>query len=148
MLTYSAFPFIWYATWQLSVKKDFWILVSPPLQGVRVVWAWVFEHWMVMLHIKWASSRQTCLRGFWQSKTQNSLPSYGQLEKWNFGWSKLDNYAFQIENNKGADQTARMRRLVCAIVFRKPPKTGFLMSRPKKSKYYDQTLYSRNYKVA
>ena len=33
-------------------------------------------------------------------------------------------------NNKGADQTARMRRLVCTCVVRKPPKTGFLASRP------------------
>ena len=27
--------------------------------------------------------------------------------------------SFQIANNKGADQTARMRRLVCAFVVRK-----------------------------
>ena len=33
-------------------------------------------------------------------------------------------------NNKEADQTARMRRLVCAFVVRTPPKTGFLASRP------------------
>ena len=33
-------------------------------------------------------------------------------------------------NNKGADQTARMPRLVCACVVRKPLKTGFLASRP------------------
>ena len=33
-------------------------------------------------------------------------------------------------NNKGADQSARMRRLVCAFVVRIPPKTGFLASRP------------------
>ena len=33
-------------------------------------------------------------------------------------------------NNKGADQTARMRRLVCPCVVRKPPKTGFLALRP------------------
>ena len=33
-------------------------------------------------------------------------------------------------NNKGADQTARMHRLVCACFVRKPPKTGFLASRP------------------
>ena len=32
-------------------------------------------------------------------------------------------------NNKGADQTARMRRLVCACVDRKHPKIGFLVSR-------------------
>ena len=38
--------------------------------------------------------------------------------------------AFQKTNNKGADQTARMRRLVCAFVVRKPPKTGFLATGP------------------
>ena len=38
---------------------------------------------------------------------------------------------FQKTNNKGADQTARMRRLVCACVVHKPLKTGFLASRPK-----------------
>ena len=32
---------------------------------------------------------------------------------------------FQKANNKGADQTARMRRLVWACVVRKHPKTGF-----------------------
>ena len=37
---------------------------------------------------------------------------------------------FQNANNKGADQSARMRRLVCTFVVRKPPKTGFLASRP------------------
>ena len=31
--------------------------------------------------------------------------------------------------NKGADQTAQMRRLVCTCVVRKSPKTGFLASR-------------------
>ena len=31
---------------------------------------------------------------------------------------------------KGADQTSRMRRLVCTFVVLKPPKTGFLASRP------------------
>ena len=43
---------------------------------------------------------------------------------------ELDYCALQIANNKGADQTARMCRLVCACVFRKPLKTGFLTSRP------------------
>ena len=33
------------------------------------------------------------------------------------------------KQKKGADQTARMRRLVCACVVHKPPKTGFLASR-------------------
>ena len=34
------------------------------------------------------------------------------------------------KQKKGADQTAQMRRLVCACVVHKPPKTGFLASRP------------------
>ena len=33
-------------------------------------------------------------------------------------------------NNKGADQSARMRRLVCAVVVRKPPEEDFLETRP------------------
>ena len=33
-------------------------------------------------------------------------------------------------NNNGPDQSARMRRLVCAFVVRNPPKTGFLASWP------------------
>ena len=32
--------------------------------------------------------------------------------------------------DKGVDQTARMRRQVCAFVVRKPPKTGFIVSTP------------------
>ena len=34
-------------------------------------------------------------------------------------------FTFQIANNKGADQTARMRRLVCAFVVRKQQSQGF-----------------------
>ena len=34
------------------------------------------------------------------------------------------------KKKKGADQTARMRRLICACVVHKPRKTGFLASRP------------------
>ena len=37
---------------------------------------------------------------------------------------------YQNVNNKGADQTAHMRRLVRACVVRKLPKTGFLALRP------------------
>ena len=44
--------------------------------------------------------------------------------------ASLDCDTFQKAKNKGADQTARVRRLVCAYVFRNPPKTGFLASRP------------------
>ena len=36
---------------------------------------------------------------------------------------------FPKAKNKGADQTSRMRRLVCAFDVRKPPKTALLASR-------------------
>ena len=45
--------------------------------------------------------------------------------------SKFRYNIFQLKNNKGSDQTAWMRWLVCAFVVRKPPKTGLLASRPK-----------------
>ena len=75
---------------------------------------------------------KTCLRGFRQSEFQTSLTNYrDQLENKNFTCSKIIYDTFQKANNKDADQTARMRRLVCACVVRKPPKTGFLASGPK-----------------
>ena len=37
---------------------------------------------------------------------------------------------FKKVNNKGADQTAQMRRLVCACVVRNPPKTVFSRQGP------------------
>ena len=78
-----------------------------------------------------ASSRETCLRGFRQSEIQTSLPSCrDSLENRNFTRSKFIYETYQNANNKGADQSARMRRLVCVCVVRKPPKTGFLAFRP------------------
>ena len=74
---------------------------------------------------------KTCLRGFRQSEIQTSFLNYrDNLEDLNFTSSKLTYTIFQKVNNKGADQTARMRRLVCAYVVRNPPKTGFLATRP------------------
>ena len=48
----------------------------------------------------------------------------------NFACTKFRYDTFQYANNKGADQSKQMRRLVCTFVVRKPPKTGFLASRP------------------
>ena len=74
---------------------------------------------------------ETCLREFRQIGFQTSLLSYrDQLENLNFASNKFTYNTFQKANNKGTDQTARMRRLVCACVVCKPPKTGFLASRP------------------
>ena len=70
-------------------------------------------------------SHKFCHWGIRQSETQTSLLSHrDQLEDQNFTCSKLRYDLFQNANNKGADQSARMRRLVCAFVDRKPPKTG------------------------
>ena len=38
------------------------------------------------------------------------------LDCWNFACIKSNYYSFHILNNKCADQTARMRRLVCTLV--------------------------------
>ena len=74
---------------------------------------------------------KTCLQGFRQSETKTGLLSYRDyIENRNFACSKLRYVTFQNANNRGADQTAWMRRLVCTFVVRKPPKTGFLASRP------------------
>ena len=71
------------------------------------------------------------VRGFRQSEIQDSLFSYrDQLEKRNFACSKLRYGTLQNANNKGADQTAWMRRLFCVRVVRNSPKTCFLASRP------------------
>ena len=37
---------------------------------------------------------------------------------------------FQYANNKGADQSAQMHRLVCVFVDSNPPTTGFLVPQP------------------
>ena len=47
---------------------------------------------------------------------------------------------FQKANNKCADQSVRMRRLVCAFVVRKPPKTGFLVWKAKLSNKSDKSI--------
>ena len=74
---------------------------------------------------------KTCLLGFCQREFQTSLLSYrDNLENWNFTCSKLTYDAFQKTNNKGADQTARMCRLVCACVVRNPRRQVFLHRGP------------------
>ena len=61
--------------------------------------------------------KKTCLRGFRPGKTQTGMLSYrDKLESWNFGFCKYRYYTIEVANNKGADQTAQMRRLICAFV--------------------------------
>ena len=74
---------------------------------------------MRRLFIRYGPRREKiCGRGLRQSETQASLYSYrDKLENRNFACSKLRYGAFPKTNKKGADQTARMRRLVCIFFF-------------------------------
>ena len=93
-----------------------------------LITSWAFSQW------NRPRRKKTCLLGFWQSEIQTSLLIYrDELEPWNFACDKVNNDTFHKANNKGDDQTAGKRRLVFAFVVRKPPKTGFLNSRPKLS---------------
>ena len=79
----------------------------------------------------WASSRENLSSRFPTKRVWNLSPQLLRLaKKWNFTRIKLTYDTFHKTNNKDADQSARMRRLVCACVGRKPPKTGFLTLRP------------------
>ena len=64
---------------------------------------------------------KTCLRDFQPGKTQTGLLSYRDQLVFKFSFfvfSKYRYYTIQVANNKGADQTAEMRRLICAFVVR------------------------------
>ena len=84
-------------------------------------------HAMIFANISWASTRQNLSSGFPTKRDSNQSPHLQRLPR----RSKLRVASLENANDKGADQSARsMRMLVCAFVVRKPPKTGFLVSRP------------------
>ena len=69
---------------------------------------------------------KTCHWGFRPRKTESGLLRYiDKPESWNFGFSKYRYYTIYIANNIGADQTARMCRLICSFVVRIWPKQVF-----------------------
>ena len=62
---------------------------------------------------------KTCLRSLRSGKTQTGLRSHrNYVEAWNFGYRNWRYYTIHAANNKGADQAARMRRVICAFVVR------------------------------
>ena len=84
-------------------------------------------HAMIFANISWASTRQNLSSGFPTKRDSNQSPHLQRLPR----RSKLRVTSLENANNKGADQSARnMRILVCAFVVQKPPRTGFLASRP------------------
>ena len=93
---------------------------------------------VVIIYRHWASIAQTvarygprcyktCFQGIRKKRVSNQSPQLHRLAR------KLKFHlcsTFLKANNKGADQTVWMRRLVCTIVVCKLLKTGFLASRP------------------
>ena len=69
----------------------------------------------------------------WEFPTRSDSNWLAQLQKlaWSlkFWLQKLETLHYLGSENKGADQTARMRRLICAFVVRIWYKTRFLMAR-------------------
>ena len=84
-------------------------------------------HAMIFANISWASTRQNLSSGFQTKRDSNQSPHLQRLPT----RSQLRVASLKNAIDEGADQSARsMRRLVCAFVVRKPPKTGFIASRP------------------
>ena len=84
-------------------------------------------HAMIFANISWTSTRQTLSSGLPTKQDSNQSPHLQRLPR----RSKLRVASLENANDKGADQSARsLHMLVCAFVVRKPPKTGFLASRP------------------
>ena len=80
--------------------------------------------------IIWALWLQYLSSRFPSKRDSNQSPQLQRLARIsNFTCSVFRDDTFQNANNKGADQSAQMCRLVCAFVVCKPPKTGFLASR-------------------
>ena len=78
-----------------------------------------------IIETNWASWRENMSSGF-ATRYDNGLRSHrDKLEAWNFGDSKQRYYTIQAVNDKGADQTGRVRRLICAFVVRIWHKQGF-----------------------
>ena len=84
--------------------------------------------WLSIVSLE-PSREKVCLRGFRPGKTQSSLLSYrDQPEILKFQIYKLEVSFCLGSNNKSADQTARMRKLICAFVVRIWHKIHFLMT--------------------
>ena len=92
-----------------------------------------------------ASPRQNISSGFQTKRVSNQAPQLQRLAR-KFEISPVASVhydTFQKAKNTDADQTVRMRSLVCPCVDRKPLKTGFLASRPK---WHIYKLYNHNFK--
>ena len=95
---------------------------------------WVFAgHTVTMLVFSWRSSvmsriiRKPVFGVCNRVRLKTGLLRYRDyFVSWSFSYSKLRYYTIQAVSNKGADQTVRMRRLICVFVVRIWHKLVFL----------------------
>ena len=85
----------------------------------------MFDIWFTVYNI-WASSQQNLSSGFPTKLDSNQSPHLPRLAR-EFEISPVASLYgnFQKANNKGADQSAQMRMLVCAFVVRQPLEDRF-----------------------
>ena len=94
-------------------------------------------------YIIWAWTKQNLSSRFLTKQVSNRSPQLQRLaRKLNFTCSKFTYDTFQKRNNKVADQTTWMRRLVCTCVVKKSPKTGLSRGSPyKRPTHVRENLY-------
>ena len=101
-------------------------ILTCPISRLKLRFHYHYVYLLISPYI-YASSQENLSSGFQGKRGSKPVsPATETSQKTeNLPVASLHNLTFQKVNNKGADQTARMRRLVCACVVRKPPKTGF-----------------------
>ena len=105
----------------LTIYKSYWFDYQSIYRVTASIYVRDMEHKHLHKRLNGQWCEKTCLRGFLLSEIQTSLlSSRDQLENCNFACIQLWYGTFHKANNKGADHTARMRRLVCALLFTYP----------------------------
>ena len=73
-------------------------------------------NWRIKKYLTYSANHVYCRRPWPWSPVKLTVrePTHDSKQETDYSY-----FTFKIPNNKGADQTARMRRLVCALVVRK-----------------------------
>ena len=100
---------------QVSGHHVVYLTMCHGVQRITFKWSIFFSRF----HIYRGVVGKACLWG------KARLSNRDKLEYRNFSRSKSRYDTFQKTNNKSADQTARMRRLVCVFVIAKPRRRSF-----------------------
>ena len=120
MRTYKRVTFLSNKNLLISLQR--WHKISSPLVLLELL-ALTASPWTCDMHVHrhmGRDSRKLVFRTTDQVwlKPASSATENINWELWNFVWSKFDYHSFQIAKIKGAYQTARMRKLICASVVR------------------------------